>query len=136
MRTFLSLGNERIAKRYCHLHPEADPAAVTASLQRVSGIAYPCPFVMPGEPSLEEVTSVPHKIQLVDTQDHKDVYLGLTVCLWVQTQKHFRWAGADVFITTTERGHRRSVVIETNSCPSGQKSMPPLNESDEQVWYF
>eukprot|EP00884_Botryococcus_braunii_P021798 jgi/Botrbrau1/8301/Bobra.0251s0027.2 len=85
VKTFLSLGNDRIAKRYCHLHPEADPAAVSASLQR--------------------------------------------------TQKHFRWAGADVFITTTERGHRRSVVIETNSCPSGQKSMPPLNEADEQAGY-
>ena len=28
VRFFLTLGNERIAERYCHLHPEADPAAV------------------------------------------------------------------------------------------------------------
>lgn len=37
---------------------------------------------------------------------------------------HFRWAGADLFHATTERGNRRNVVVETNSSPSGQKSMP------------
>ncbi len=37
---------------------------------------------------------------------------------------HFRWAGADVFHVATDRGVRRNVVIETNSSPSGQKSMP------------
>ncbi len=35
VRTFLSLGNSRIAKRYCHLHPEAQPEAVTAALKKV-----------------------------------------------------------------------------------------------------
>ena len=35
VRTFLGLGNERIAKRYCHLHPEAAPAAVHEALQKV-----------------------------------------------------------------------------------------------------
>ena len=28
VRHFLSLGNARIAQRYCHLHPEANPEAV------------------------------------------------------------------------------------------------------------
>jgi len=34
VRTFVSLGNARIAKRYCHLHPEAQPAAVAAALRK------------------------------------------------------------------------------------------------------
>src|SRR5690606_21402524 len=79
------LGNERIAERYCHLHPEVDPAAARALL-----------------------ASVP---------------------------RHFRWGGADLFYTTTERGHRRIVVIETNSSPSGQKSMPLLSEEEEHGGY-
>lgn len=32
VRSFLYLGNERIQKRYCHLHPEANPAGVTKVL--------------------------------------------------------------------------------------------------------
>ena len=36
VRTFLNLGNERIAKRYCHLHPEAVPKHVHEALQKVS----------------------------------------------------------------------------------------------------
>lgn len=46
--------------------------------------------------------------------------------------QYFRWAGADLFHVTTEQGNRRMVVIETNSCPSGNKSMPPLSDGDEQ----
>ncbi len=46
--------------------------------------------------------------------------------------KHFRWAGCDLFCTTTALGHRRMVVVETNSCPSGNKSMPLLSEENEQ----
>ena len=34
VRTFLNLGNERIAKRYCHLHPEAVPKHVHEALQK------------------------------------------------------------------------------------------------------
>jgi hypothetical protein len=51
------------------------------------------------------------------------------------TPKYFRWAGADLFCTTTAAGNRRLVVIETNSCPSGNKSMPLLSEDDEQAGY-
>ncbi|MCT4642961.1 MAG: hypothetical protein N4A33_11785 [Bacteriovoracaceae bacterium] len=45
--------------------------------------------------------------------------------------KHFFWGGADLFYVTTQQGNRKMVVLETNSCPSGQKSMPPRNDSDE-----
>lgn len=49
--------------------------------------------------------------------------------------RYFRWGGADLVHVTTELGVRRVVVIETNSCPSGQKSMPLLNESQEEAGY-
>lgn len=35
-----------------------------------------------------------------------------------------------MFNVTTASGHRQMIVIETNSCPSGQKSMPLLSETD------
>lgn len=49
--------------------------------------------------------------------------------------KHFFWGGSDLFYVTTELGNRRMVVLETNSCPSGQKSMPPRTDSDEHRGY-
>jgi len=49
--------------------------------------------------------------------------------------RYFRWAGADLFHVTTERGNRQMVVIETNSCPSGNKSMPPLTDGDERAGF-
>mmetsp|Transcript_17705 Transcript_17705/g.56549 ORF Transcript_17705/g.56549 Transcript_17705/m.56549 type:complete len:569 (+) Transcript_17705:1887-3593(+) len=45
--------------------------------------------------------------------------------------RDFRWAGADLFCVTNEMAQRQMIVIETNSCPSGQKSMPSQgNEND------
>lgn len=85
VRAFMRLGNERVAARYVHLHPEVDPAAITAALA-------------------------------------------------TQT-KQFRWGGADLFHTATAGGVRRIVVIETNSCPSGQKSMPLIDDGEEQGGY-
>lgn len=82
---FLSLGNNRIADRYVHLHPEVDPQAV------------------------------------------RDVL--------AHTTKYFQWGGADLFPATTDDGVRRIIVIETNSCPSGQKSMPFGNDAQEQSGY-
>lgn len=38
--------------------------------------------------------------------------------------KYFFWAGADLFCVTNEQEQRQMIIIETNSCPSGQKSMP------------
>ena len=49
--------------------------------------------------------------------------------------KHFQWSGADLFNVTNSRGKRQMVVIETNSCPSGQKSMPPSNMEAEDDGY-
>ncbi|MEE6248952.1 MAG: hypothetical protein VX583_01055 [Bdellovibrionota bacterium] len=49
--------------------------------------------------------------------------------------KHFYWGGSDLFYVTTEAGNRRMVVLETNSCPSGQKSMPPRHDWDEHRGY-
>ncbi len=85
VRSFLSLGNQRMVQRYCHLHPEADPAAVAQVLSTVP--------------------------------------------------RSFRWAGADLLHVTDERGVRGNIVIETNSCPSGQKSMPLRKEDDDLGGY-
>lgn len=49
--------------------------------------------------------------------------------------KRFTWAGCDLMHVTNALGQRKMVVIETNSCPSGQKSMPMLNEEDESNGY-
>ena len=49
--------------------------------------------------------------------------------------KYFRWGGCDLFHVTSEEGLRSVVVIETNSCPSGQKSMPRVTESIEKAGY-
>ena len=49
--------------------------------------------------------------------------------------KYFRWGGADLFSATTSKGIRRIIVIETNSCPSGQKSMPFGNDPIIQSGY-
>ncbi|ATH06854.1 hypothetical protein BIY24_02535 [Halobacteriovorax marinus] len=48
---------------------------------------------------------------------------------------NFHWGGADLFYVATEMGNRKMVVLETNSCPSGQKSMPAASESDEYRGY-
>ena len=83
---FLSLSVERIAHRYCHLHPRINQKALSKLLQQ--------------EPS------------------------------------YFRWSGADLFVTTNHSGTKKLTVIETNSCPSGQKSMPrPDQELNEGYGY-
>ncbi|TPX33368.1 hypothetical protein SmJEL517_g03703 [Synchytrium microbalum] len=46
--------------------------------------------------------------------------------------KYFNWAGSDLFNVTTSAGARQMIIIETNSCPSGQKSMPLLTEMGEE----
>lgn len=45
--------------------------------------------------------------------------------------KYFLWSGADLFNATSEDGNRQMVVIENNSCPSGQKSMPLVDDNKE-----
>lgn len=50
-------------------------------------------------------------------------------------RRFFNWGGADLFSVTTEKGQKRFVVVETNSCPSGQKSMPMEHEDTEHTGY-
>ena len=66
---------------------------------------------------------------------HPEVSLEGVLGVLSQKTRHFRWGGADLFHVTNETGRRRIVVIETNSCPSGQKSMPRLSEDQEQAGY-
>ena len=49
--------------------------------------------------------------------------------------KYFVWAGADLLNVTSAGGKRQMVVIENNSCPSGQKSMPLVDDNQEQGSY-
>lgn len=49
--------------------------------------------------------------------------------------KHFLWAGADLLNVTSAGGKRQMVLIENNSCPSGQKSMPLVDDNQEQGSY-
>jgi hypothetical protein len=49
--------------------------------------------------------------------------------------RHFLWAGADLFNVTSAGGKRQMVIIENNSCPSGQKSMPLFDDTKEQGGY-
>ncbi len=49
--------------------------------------------------------------------------------------KYFLWGGADLLNVTSEGGKRQMVVIENNSCPSGQKSMPLVDDLKEQGSY-
>ena len=52
------------------------------------------------------------------------------------TCKYFHWAGADLLNVTSAKGRRQMVVIENNSCPSGQKSMPLMDDSKEHGGYY
>ena len=49
--------------------------------------------------------------------------------------KHFLWSGADLFNATSADGKRQMVVIENNSSPSGQKSMPLVDDHKEDGSY-
>lgn len=82
---FLSLNQDRVINRYCHLHPKVKPEKLRALLEYKS--------------------------------------------------KYFLWAGADLLNVTSAGGKRQMVVIENNSCPSGQKSMPLIDDNKEQGSY-
>lgn len=66
---------------------------------------------------------------------HPEVERSAVQTLLTQSPRHFRWGGADLFHAASEHGIRRMLVIETNSCPSGQKSMPRADEMNEQAGY-
>ncbi|WMJ74672.1 hypothetical protein RCC89_16080 [Cytophagaceae bacterium ABcell3] len=48
---------------------------------------------------------------------------------------YLKWAGTDLMYVVNKLGQRRIALIETNSCPSGQKSMPLLDLNVEQGGY-
>lgn len=66
---------------------------------------------------------------------HPEVDVVAVETLLSSAPRYFRWGGCDLFHVTTELGIRKVMVIETNSCPSGQKSMPRLDESVEEAGY-
>lgn len=49
--------------------------------------------------------------------------------------KYFLWGGADLINSTSAEGKKNMVIIENNSCPSGQKSMPLLDDNKEDGSY-
>lgn len=49
--------------------------------------------------------------------------------------KYFKWAGSDLFNVTDDYGRRQMIIIETNSCPSGIKSMPRTDELNQHGSY-
>ncbi len=66
---------------------------------------------------------------------HPEVKLESVRDALAYTPRYLRWAGADLLLTASEDGRRGVVVIEVNSCPSGQKSMPLRNDEDDQGGY-
>ena len=66
---------------------------------------------------------------------HPKVKSGALMDLLQYQCRHFLWAGADLLNVTSAGGKRQMVVIENNSCPSGQKSMPLLEDHQEQGSY-
>jgi hypothetical protein len=50
--------------------------------------------------------------------------------------RFLRWSGSDIFNVSTEGGVKQKLVVETNSCPSGQKSFPLLDDHKEEGGYW
>ena len=51
------------------------------------------------------------------------------------TTKYFKWAGCDLFNVTNRSGKRQMIIVESNSCPSGQKSMPLVDTNNKYGGY-
>ena len=62
---------------------------------------------------------------------HPDVTEAALSSVLRHVPSHFKWAGCDLFVCGPSR---RSLVVETNSCPSGQKSLP-FADGDELNGY-
>ena len=77
----------------------------------------------------------PERIAVRYAHLHPDVSVPAICALLESSPRQFRWGGTDLFAVTTRQGVRKIVVIETNSCPSGQKSMPLLFEEKDQGGY-
>lgn len=77
----------------------------------------------------------PERIALRYSHLHPNVDIDTLREILAYQPKHFVWAGTDLMHTVDAHGRNKMVVIETNSCPSGQKSFPTLNEHEEQGGY-
>jgi hypothetical protein len=66
---------------------------------------------------------------------HPVVEKNFLLSLLETNPRYFRWAGADLINVTTAGGKKQMVIIENNSCPSGQKSMPLLDDHDDLGGY-
>jgi hypothetical protein len=64
-------------------------------------------------------------------QLHPEVSPGHLLAILRCSPRHFKWAGCDLFVCGPTR---RTLVVETNSCPSGQKSLP-FRDGDELNGY-
>lgn len=76
-------------------------------------------------PLVERFLAMDHR-QIADhhAMRNPEVAPGAVARALTTVPRHFHWAGADLFNVATEDGRRHLVVLETNSSPSGQKSMP------------
>jgi hypothetical protein len=67
---------------------------------------------------------------------HPKVSLATLMEMLSYKSNYFRWAGADLMHATNRNGTDKMVVIETNSCPSGLKSFPLLDDTQDQGAYY
>ncbi|KRY65831.1 Chromosome transmission fidelity protein 18 -like protein [Trichinella pseudospiralis] len=58
---------------------------------------------------------------------HPEVDHTVLLQIMKTSSKYYRWAGADLIRTVNLHGEERMAVIEMNSCPSGNKSVPFLD---------
>ncbi|KRZ93196.1 Chromosome transmission fidelity protein 18 -like protein [Trichinella sp. T8] len=58
---------------------------------------------------------------------HPEVDHNVLLQIMKTSSKYYRWAGADLIRTVNLNGEERMAVIEMNSCPSGNKSVPFLD---------
>jgi hypothetical protein len=66
---------------------------------------------------------------------HASAEPGTALALLHRVPRRFRWGGSDLVHVVDESLGRSLVVLETNSCPSGQKSMPRLDPQQPQGGY-
>ncbi|RUS27064.1 hypothetical protein BC938DRAFT_483759 [Jimgerdemannia flammicorona] len=114
VQSFLTLGNDRIIARYTHLNPQVNAEKLREILSYT-----PKYFQWAGEHGVHLLMSY------IERQRIDSLHLS-SACREVSVL-----ASSDLFNVTTSAGQRQMIIIETNSCPSGQKSMPLLSETDE-----
>ena len=71
------------------------------------------------------------------THLYPGVNKGALKSLLTTPPNHFLFGGCDLFyVTETKKRGRKMILLETTSCPSGQKSMPNMKENDERGGYY